>query len=741
MPSRASGAPDAPARTDTPGHRPFAGRHHIDFAGLATAGIFLLEGPTGAGSPRSSTRSSLRCTGRSHRRQRARTGSAPPTRRPTSSRSSTSCSRPAPASIGCAEAPSSGAPEARERDHDAAGGVRLWRLAGADQAALLADRGSTGGADPDDVPGELLSTRLDEAGLEIQRAVGLDRRQFVQTVVLPQGEFANFLRADPEHRRDLLQKVFGTEIYDRVQTQLAELHREAQRSVAAARAASTGSVENFVGAAGLTSDDATSLREAARDDAHLAGPVEAWVEGPQGAPDGPALSVRTLVARHVAALRQSAEELGAQEIAANSVLVAAREALESARVLSAAVTRRDALLAEQAVLTAAAEQVAHDRRALAAARRAAVVEPVLAGARRAAQEAAAAQERLLLARTGIPISLATADESTLEVLRSSLAAAGTRLTRLLPVGESLPVRERELVDGRKEVDRDREERSRTVADLEARPASEPASRCGGTSWSRSPVGSESGRSGSSARSRSWAQRARPSRRASPSTRRGRAGRAPSRLSVLRRTASTGCALPGSAGSPATSPQSSSRGARARSAVRRSTRPALTGAEHVGREAVEAAEAARRDAESVLADASGELATLTERLDGLLRAADGVGVDEAREKVASAKDLVAESAAAVAERAEAAAALTAFDTETAASTALASRLAERMAGETARLDALATGIERDRLEIATELDATGPLLADAALPDPLADEERPRTPSPCSRQRSATAVSR
>src|SRR3712207_7187116 len=46
------------------------------------------------------------------------------------------------------------------------------------------------------------------------------RAQFVQTIVLPQGEFASFLRADPEQRRGLLQKVFG----DRKSTRLNSSH-------------------------------------------------------------------------------------------------------------------------------------------------------------------------------------------------------------------------------------------------------------------------------------------------------------------------------------------------------------------------------------------------------------------------------------------------------------------------------------------------------------------------------------
>src|SRR5450756_3149421 len=73
------------------------------------------------------------------------------------------------------------------------------------------------------------------AASDVYKRQGLDRAQFVQTVVLPQGEFASFLRANPEDRRGLLQKVFGTEVYDQVEQRLAGMRAEANRTLAAAR--------------------------------------------------------------------------------------------------------------------------------------------------------------------------------------------------------------------------------------------------------------------------------------------------------------------------------------------------------------------------------------------------------------------------------------------------------------------------------------------------------------------------
>ena len=82
--------------------------------------------------------------------------------------------------------------------------------------------------------GELIANRAEEVARVLHPAIGLDRDQFVQTIVLPQGEFSRFLRAKPEDRTDLLQKVFGTASYERVQEMLERMRAEAKAEVAAA---------------------------------------------------------------------------------------------------------------------------------------------------------------------------------------------------------------------------------------------------------------------------------------------------------------------------------------------------------------------------------------------------------------------------------------------------------------------------------------------------------------------------
>src|SRR5215470_13566624 len=55
-----------------------------------------------------------------------------------------------------------------------------------------------------------LSSNKAETGELVAGIVGLNRTQFTQVMLLPQGEFARFLQADDDARRGLLTKLFGT---------------------------------------------------------------------------------------------------------------------------------------------------------------------------------------------------------------------------------------------------------------------------------------------------------------------------------------------------------------------------------------------------------------------------------------------------------------------------------------------------------------------------------------------------
>ncbi|WP_280242091.1 AAA family ATPase [Nocardia abscessus] len=75
--------------------------------------------------------------------------------------------------------------------------------------------------------GENLS-RIPDIGEEVLRLLGMSADQFFQVVLLPQGDFARFLRADNEDREKLLEKLFDTGRFGTAEHWLAEQRRAAE---------------------------------------------------------------------------------------------------------------------------------------------------------------------------------------------------------------------------------------------------------------------------------------------------------------------------------------------------------------------------------------------------------------------------------------------------------------------------------------------------------------------------------
>lgn len=65
-------------------------------------------------------------------------------------------------------------------------------------------------------------TKIDEADAEIRRIIGLDRKQFSQTVMIAQGDFRRILNARSDERKQIFQKIFNTSVYEEFQNKLRE---------------------------------------------------------------------------------------------------------------------------------------------------------------------------------------------------------------------------------------------------------------------------------------------------------------------------------------------------------------------------------------------------------------------------------------------------------------------------------------------------------------------------------------
>ena len=66
-----------------------------------------------------------------------------------------------------------------------------------------------------------MSTRIDEGSEYLRTRLGLSAEQFCQVVLLPQGDFARFLRAEPEDRGRLLRTLFDVGRFGAVEEWLA----------------------------------------------------------------------------------------------------------------------------------------------------------------------------------------------------------------------------------------------------------------------------------------------------------------------------------------------------------------------------------------------------------------------------------------------------------------------------------------------------------------------------------------
>lgn len=345
---------------------PFAGRHVVDLEVLSASGLFLLEGPTGAG--KSTLIDAIvfalygKVASEATSDDRVRSAFAADDVETVVDlvfevpggvyrvRRTPAHTRAKRRGEGTTTAPATG---------------RLWRLSPDDDLS--------GSLDALGVP---LSNRLDEIGAEITRIVGLDRAQFVQTVVLPQGEFARFLKANPEDRRGLLQRIFGTGVYERLQERLVALRQEASRAVDEARGGLDAALARFAGAARVES-------------------VEAPLE-----------EVSALVRAQVAALVEESDALGARGAVATSAAAAARGRLDDAMRLDAVHRRRDALLSEQRALAAGRDSHEVGVARLERARAAREVQGVLAGLDEARTAWVAATKDLAARRDGAPDDLA-----------------------------------------------------------------------------------------------------------------------------------------------------------------------------------------------------------------------------------------------------------------------------------------------------------------------------------------------
>lgn len=200
-------------RLDITAFGPFGGVQHVDFGELSAAGIFLLHGPTGAG--KTSVLDAV-CY--------ALYGSVPGARQGGSLRSDHAA--PGTRTEVTLELTVAGRrlevtrQPPWERPKKRGAGTTLDKA-----QSWLREYDASAGAWKD------LSRSHQEIGEEITQLLGMSREQFCQVVLLPQGDFARFLRADAEARGKLLGRLFDTHRFAEVEKRLADRRRAAEAEV------------------------------------------------------------------------------------------------------------------------------------------------------------------------------------------------------------------------------------------------------------------------------------------------------------------------------------------------------------------------------------------------------------------------------------------------------------------------------------------------------------------------------
>lgn len=224
---------------------PFPSKHVIDFDQLGESALFLIDGPTGAGKSTLIDAITYAIYG-----QMAGSESDSTRMRSTHAKPETETYVDLIFSTQSGKYRVRRAP-AYDRPKSRGTGVT------AEKASVLVEQLMPDGSKKN------FAFQFKEAATFLADRIGLSREQFVQTVVLPQGEFAKFLRAETKERQPLLERIFATEIYARVADVLKEQASSAKKESDSATAELKEAIVALVASAALDEEVAESLAEVA----------------------------------------------------------------------------------------------------------------------------------------------------------------------------------------------------------------------------------------------------------------------------------------------------------------------------------------------------------------------------------------------------------------------------------------------------------------------------------------------
>lgn len=336
---------------------PFAGEHTVDFSAFEDSGLFLLDGPTGAGKSTLIDAITFALYG-----DVARTKDASKDRLRSNHISDSD-------------------PSEADLVFEVATGIyRVTRTPAYTPAGKKSQRNSKSTLtrvveDPDAPDGwrtvEPIASGPRDVGSEIPAIVGLDKDQFLQTIVLPQGKFSQFLNATSDAREQILRDIFDTQIYVDFTKALVDAAASSKRGIEERRLAAAGAFERV-----------RSLDDALSENVHTDAPgaQERSAEAEEAAPLDAGAEDSSAVTRWTEEACNRAREAHAQTLRVAEVATAtAREAsraLSEGRALAEAQAEHARASATLAELAASEEAIASDRERAGQARRALAVAPL-----------------------------------------------------------------------------------------------------------------------------------------------------------------------------------------------------------------------------------------------------------------------------------------------------------------------------------------------------------------------------
>lgn len=201
------------------------------------------------------------------------------------------------------------------------------------------------GADPaDEKAWTPISSSVAEVNRTIAERTHLTKEQFLKVVLLPQGQFAQFLKSKPKERKELLKKMFPVEHYEQLFAALTEEAKTAQQEVAQDENTQRGYLER----ARVEMLALQALLDVADPDAEDAAGEGSATEDPVEAETSEQLTAESVTAENVTAETLDAWVAGGVERARET---SAREKQEQQRLTDEA-DRNTRLLAERAQLQA-----------------------------------------------------------------------------------------------------------------------------------------------------------------------------------------------------------------------------------------------------------------------------------------------------------------------------------------------------------------------------------------------------